>query len=423
MKLRTALPGLLAFAAIGLAQDNAFLLRNVTVHPVTSADVSAASLLVRDGVIAEIGAAKTKPPKGMLVIDGAGLHVYPGMIDSATSLGLTEIGAVRETSDISELGDFEPQLRALIAVNPSSEHIPVARANGVTAAVTLPGGGVIAGQGALIRLDGWTWEEMALQAPAAMMLRFPILTMSAGEPPERPRRIPYAEAKKKHEETLEKLRVFFEDARRYQKSKAATPGLPVDRRFEAMLPVLDGKLPVIVRANRERAIQEALEFAAREKIRMILAEPREFGAALATVKARGIPVILGPTHTLPVEEDAAYDSQYSLPGELHRQGIPFAFGTFDSADVRNLPYQAAAAVPFGLPREEAFKAVTINAARIWGVDGKLGSIEVGKSADFILTDGDPLETRTQVRKVFIRGREASVETRHTRLYEKYLNRP
>ncbi len=414
---------LILIAAACAAQDSTFLLRNVTVHPVTAPDVPAASLVVRDGVIAEITTAKAKPAKGLRVIDGAGMHVYPGMIDSATTLGLTEIGAVRETSDIAELGDFDPQLRAVIAVNPSSEHFPVARANGITSAITMPGGGLIAGQAALIRLDGWTWEEMAEQSSAAMTMRFPVLTLTAAaEPPARPRRISYAEAKKKHDEMLEKLRIFFEDARRYQKAKAS-PGLKADRKFEAMLPVLAGKLPVIVHASRERAIGEALAFAERENIRMILAEPREFGNTLAMVKARKIPVILGPTYALPIEEDAPYDSQYSLPGELHREGILFAFGSFGSPDVRNLPYQAAVPVAFGLPREEALKAVTINPAKIWGVDKTLGSIEVGKSADLIVTDGDPLETRTQVRQLFIRGHAVSLETRHTRLYERYLSRP
>ncbi|MEZ5398519.1 MAG: amidohydrolase family protein [Bryobacteraceae bacterium] len=418
--IRAVIPCLAAALA---AQDTTFLLRGVTVHPVTGPDVPAASLLVRDGLIASIENAKFKPPKGLRVVDAAGLHVYPGMIDSASTLGLTEIGAVRETSDIAELGDYDPQLRAVVAVNPASEHFPVARANGITTAITIPGGGVISGQAALIHLDGWTWEEMAITPSAAMLLRFPVLTlMQTGEEGGRPRRVPYAEARKKYDVALAKLSRFVEDARAYQQAKAAKANT-ADRRFEAMIPVLEKRIPLVVRAARERDIRAALDFAAKQNLRIVLAEPREFGDTLATVKERQIPVILGPTFALPIEEDAPYDSQYSLPGELHRQGVEFAFGSFDSADVRNLPYQAAAAVGFGLPRDAALKALTINPARLWGIADKAGSIEPGKWADLIVTTGDPLETSTQVRRLFIRGREVSLETRHTRLYEKYLNRP
>jgi imidazolonepropionase-like amidohydrolase len=399
------------------------LLRNATIHPVSGPEITG-SLLIKGGVIAD-SAPKINPAKGARVLDLKGLHVYPGMIDSATTLGLNEIDSIRETQDSQELGDFNPQLRSIIAVNASSELIPVARANGITSAVTLPGGGVIAGQAGLMHLDGWTWEEMSIQPSLAMHLRFPVLTTN---PPveffQQPRRIPYAEARKNYEEMLRKLRLFFEDARRYQKAKA-TPasGLQPDRKLEAMLPVLEGKLPVIVTAAREREIREALDFAEKEKIRLILAGPRSFGAQLERVKAANMPVLLGKTLSLPLDEDDPYDAQFTLPAELHRNGILFAFATFDSADVRNLPYQAAAAVPFGLPRAEALKAVTINAARIWRVDDKLGSIEKGKLADIIVTDGDPLETRTQIKHIFIRGREVDLQTKHTRLYEKYLNRP
>lgn len=410
----------LGAAAIAFAQE-AVLLRNATIHPVTGPEV-AASLLIKDGVIAEIGP-KIAAPKGLKTLDLKGLHIYPGMIDSATTLGLAEIGSVRETQDTTELGDYNPQLRAIIAVNPASEHIPVARANGITAAIVLPDGAVIGGQAGLMHLDGWTWEEMAIQRSAALHMKFPVLrTAISGEFFERPRTVGYKEAKPAHEEALRKLGMLFEDARRYAKAKGGA-GFQPDRKLESMLPVLEGKLPMMVAAVREREIREALDFAEREKIRVILAGPRRFGAQLERVKTRKIPVILGATMSLPLEEDDPYDAQYALPAELHRAGVQFAFATFDSADVRNLPYQAAAGVPFGLPAEEALKAVTINPAKIWGVDDKIGSVEKGKWADLIVTDGDPLEIRTQIKRMFIRGREVSLESRHTKLYEKYLTRP
>ncbi len=405
-----------------------FLIKDVALHPVTGPDVPVTSVLVRDGLVAEI-ALKIAAAKGVKVIEGKGLHLYPGMINSATTLGMAEIGAVRETNDVAELGDFNPQLRSLIAVNPSSEHIPVARANGITSAIALPNGGIIAGQAGLMHLDGWTWEEMDVKRSAAMHLRFPVLT-TTGTPAVGGRpvgaRPSFAEAKRRHEEMLSKLRLFFEDARRYQKAKAGTgtPGLVVDRKFEAMLPVLEGRQQVMVTAARNRTISEALEFAKRENIKIVLAGCREFTPELLKeIKAHNIAVILPETLALPLDEDDPYDAIYSLPAELHRAGILFAFATFDSSAARNLPYQAAASVPFGLEREDALKAVTINAAKIWGVDDKIGSVEKGKWADLVLADGDLLETRTQIKMMWIRGKAVDLETRHTKLSDRYSARP
>ena len=423
---------LTGFALAGLVwagTNDTFLIRDVALHPVSGPDIPVTSVLVRDGLIAEI-AAKIAAPKGMKVIEGKGLHLFPGMIDSATTLGLAEIGAVRETSDVAEIGDFNPQLRALIAVNPSSEHIPVARANGITSAIALPGGGVISGQAGLMHLDGWTWEEMDVKRSAAIHLRFPVISMAAEGGPGFGRgggagRITFTEAKRKHEEALLKLRLFFEDARRYRQAKAAGGvGFQTDRKLEAMLPALEGKQQVMVTAARKRTIGEALEFAKRESIKIVLAGCREFTPELLKeIKARNIAVILPETLDLPLDEDDPYDAIYTLPADLHRAGILFAFATFNSSAVRNLPYQAAASVPFGLEREDALKAVTINAAKIWGVDDRIGSVEKGKWADLVLADGDLLETRTTIKQMWIRGKAVDLESRHTKLSDRYISRP
>ena len=275
-----------------------------------------------------------------------------------------------------------------------------------------------------MHLDGWTWEDMDVKRSAAMHLRFPVLTMGGGGEfgPRGPAavRATYAEAKRKHDEDLQKLRLFFEDARRYQKTK----GGPVDRKLEAMLPVLEGKQQVMVTAVRKRAIAEALEFAKRENIKIVLAGCREFTPELLKeIKARNIAVILPETLALPLDEDDPYDAIYTLPADLHRAGILFAFATFDSSAVRNLPYQAAASVPFGLEREDALKAVTINAAKIWGVEDRIGSVEKGKWADLVLADGDLLETKTQIKQMWIRGKAVDLESRHTKLSDRYMARP
>ncbi len=424
--MRTPILAVLSACALLGAAGDSFLLRNVTVHPVSGPDVAAGSVLVVDGVIAEVGA-KIAAPKGVRVVDGKGLHVYPGMIDSGTELGLTEIGSIRETNDSAELGDFNPQLRAIVAVNPATEHIPVTRANGITSAITLPNGGVIAGQAGLIHLDGWTWEDMEVRRSAAMHLRFPLLMapagrfagMATGMP-----RVSYAEAKRNYDRKLMELREFFEKARRYQTAKAAAaPDFRTDLKFEAMLPVLERKEPVMITAARERAIRDALEFADKQKIRVVLADPVQADRFAAELKKREIPVILGPALALPPEEDDPYDKAFTEAGELYKAGVKIAFGTFKTSASRNLPYQAATAVAFGLPKEEALKAVTLNPAEIWGAGDKLGSIEKGKWADLMVTDGDPLETRTQIKQLYIKGKPVDLENRHHKLYEKYLARP
>ncbi len=432
---------ILTLAALAPMAAESVVIRNAHVVPVAGPEMDGASIVIVDGKITEVGKSAAGP-KGAKVIDAKGLRVYPGMIDSATEAGLSEISSVRETNDTGELGDFNPQLRALIAVNPASEHIPVIRANGITTAISLPfvgggggggrmGGGVsslITGQPALIHLDGWTWEDMAVKPSAAMELVFPAI--SAGRPRfmdnENPLfpRTAYAEAKRNYDKRLKELETFFEEARRYQKAKAAkAPGFKNDLKFEAMLPVLDGKLPVMVTAMRERSIKDAIAFADKQKIKIVIAGAREFGSTLADLKAKGIPVITGPTLALPVNEDDPYDSAFTLPAELYKAGVKFAFGSFGNQFSRNLPYQAANAVAFGLPYEEALKAVTINAAEIWGVGDQIGTIEKGKWADLMITDGDPLEAKTQVKYLLIKGRLVDLDNKHKRLYEKYLNRP
>lgn len=424
--------------------DDSFLIRGATVHPVASAEIQNGSVLVRDGKIVGIGR-NLAAPKGTRIVEGKGLHVYPGMIDSGTQMGLSEISSTRESVDTGELGKFDPQLRAEVAINPSSEHIPVTRANGITTVITLPmsaggeggggrrgggGGSIITGQAALVHLDGWTWEEMEIKKSAGMAMRLPTIISGGGRfgggdmPPDIAARFSYSESKKNYETELRELKEFFEEARRYQKAKAAGgKGFQTDLKFEAMLPVLEGKEPLIVMASRERAIKDAVQFADQQKVHVIIADPRELGKMGPELKARNIPAILGPTLALPLHEDDPYDSAFTLPGEFYKAGVKFAFGTFNNEFSRNLPYQAATAVAFGLPYDEALKAVTLNAAQIWGVSDKIGSIEEGKSADLMVTDGDPLEARTQVKQLYINGKSVDLDNKHKRLYEKYLNRP
>jgi imidazolonepropionase-like amidohydrolase len=431
--------------AAAAASDNTFLIRNVDVYPVTGAEMKGVSVLVQDGRVADIGA-RLVVPKGMRVVEGKGLRVYPGMIDSGTELGLSEISSVRESVDSGELGEFMPQLHAVVAINPESEHFGVVRVNGITSAMTFPssgaggggrfGGGdrqVISGQAALIHTDGWTWEDMTVNRSAAMHLIFPSTGGRGGRggaiPDSVLETIPgaaggsYMQARRTYEQQVAKLNDFFDQARQYQKEKNAHgAGFKPDLKMEAMLPVLEGKVPLAVSASRASAIHDAIAFSEKQRVKIVILQPRDIAKVGAELKAKNIPVILGRVLALPETEDDAYDEAFTQPAEAYKAGVKFAFGTFNNEFVRNLPYQAATAVGFGLPYDEALKAVTINAAQIWGASNDLGSVEKGKWADLMVTNGDPLETQTQVKYLFIKGREIPLVNKQTRLYEKYMSR-
>ncbi len=434
-------PKLLSFAlvfagsALFGAADNSVLIRNVTIHPVTAPDISNGSVLVIDGKIAEIGT-RIGARSGARTVDGRGLHLYPGLINAATNVGLEEIASLRDSVDLDEIGMFNPELKAEIAWNPSSQHIEVTRASGITSVISLPGSGarsfrggpgtVISGQGALMHLQGWTWEQAAVKPSAVMDMIFPQVETV-------PRRFaaflaqparPYKELERQYRERLKQMGEFFEDARRYEKATTAPgPDFRRDIRLEAMIPVIEGKTPLLVRAEREQMIKDAIAFADKEKIKIIIGDPREIGSTGPLLKQRNIPVVLGKTFDLPMRDDDPYDAPYTLPSDFYKAGVKICFGTFDVEFARNVPFEAAQAVAFGLPREEALKGLTINSAEILGAGDQLGSIAKGKLADLILTDGDPMQAKTNIKQMFIAGREVSLESRHTREYEKWMKRP
>jgi imidazolonepropionase-like amidohydrolase len=440
---------LFASAVVACAAANdTFFIRGVDVYPVTGPELKGVSVLVQDGKIADIGA-KIVAPKGMKIVEGKGLRLYPGMIDSNTELGLSEVGAERVTVDTGEIGEFMPQLKALSAVNPESAHFPVVRANGITSVMTFPaaggrggrgaGGQYISGQAALIHMDGWTWEDMEINRSAAVHLLFPAIAMRGGRGGMANVDFAdeialmfgggaaagtYTEAKRQYDTQVAKVTEFFEQVRQYQKERTANlPGFKRDLKFEAMLPVLEGKVPVAVPAAKERAIHDAVLFAEKEHIKIVILAPQEAGKEADELKAKNVPVILGRTEAVPESADLPYDYAESLPAQFYKAGVKFAFGTFDNEFSRNLPYNAARAVAYGLPYDAALKAVTINAAEIWGAGDKMGSIEKGKWADLMLTTGDPLETPTEIKALYIKGKQVDLSNKQTKLYEKYMARP
>jgi len=404
-----------------------FAIRNATIVPVTSAPIANGTIVFANGVITAVAANATVPADAT-VIDGTGLFVYPGMIDSGSNVGLVEVDSVAGTVDTSELGDFNPNSQAAVAINPHSELVPVTRVNGVTHLVATPEGGIISGQSALIQLAGWTPPEMVVKGPTAVHIRFPRLRSApiSDQPQDEEAE---KELRKSYTRDVDKLRDILRDAQAYGKAAAARRASQSVERFdrdlilEALVPVVEGRVPVVMHANLARDIRAALAFADEFKLKVILSGAQDVGRLLDDVKRRGIPVILGPILSLPQREDDPYDLLFTNAKTLHDAGVPFAIQTSDAHNTRNLPYHAASCAAFGLPKDEALKAVTLYPARIWGVADRLGSLEVGKSASLILTDGDPLEIRTNVRQVFIGGEEIPMDSRHTLLYEKFRRRP
>ncbi|MGE0131219.1 MAG: amidohydrolase family protein [Blastocatellales bacterium] len=405
---------------------NIYAIRNARIVTVTGAVIERGTVLIRDGKIAEVGA-RVSVPGNAKVIDGTGLSVYPGLIDCGTQLGLTEIGSIQETRDTTELGDFNPHMRAIVAVQPHSELIPVSRANGITSAITRPSGRLVSGQAALINLDGWTWQEMTLKAPAAMAMEYPRAPRgrAAAFLPAQAA----ANVAQMRDRQLNSLRQKLEDAQAYAKAKdarAADKNLParaVDHVLEALIPVIKGELPVLMAANSEREIKGAVELADKYKLKLIISGADDAWKVASLLKEKNIPVIIGPVTDLPNNEDDDYDVNFSHAGKLSKAGVRFAFQTADAAYVRNLPYQAGTSAAFGLAKDEALKAVTIYPAQIFGVDKLVGSIETGKIANLIVTDGDPLEFKTNVKHMFINGKPVDLSSRHTKLYDKFNARP
>jgi imidazolonepropionase-like amidohydrolase len=404
-----------------------FAIRNATIVPVTSAPIANGTIVFANGVITAVGA-NVAVPAGATVIDGTGLFVYPGLIDSGSHVGLVEIESVPGTVDTAELGDINPNARAEVAVNPHSNTIPVTRVNGITSVVTEPEGGIISGSSAMIQLAGWTPKEMTLKAPLAMHIHFPRLRTAAFD--EVPQDEEAAkEATKTYTKQIDKLRDTLRDAQSYARAAAARTNHPDIKRFdrdlilEALVPVVEGREPVVMHANLERDIRAAIKFADEFKLKVILADAEDVAKVIPELKSHNIPVILGPILSLPPREDDPYDLVYGNAKTLFDAGIPFAIQSQDAHNARNLPYQAAACAAFGLPKDAALRAVTIAPAQIFGMADRIGSLETGKLANIIVTDGDPLEIVTHVKRLFIGGEDISLDTNQTLLWEKFKARP
>jgi imidazolonepropionase-like amidohydrolase len=401
-----------------------------TVHTITGGDIENGTVVVDNGRITAVGAGLAAPA-GSTVIDCKGKQVYPGFIAAASSLGLIEIATIEGSNDTQETGDLNPNIRAEVMFNPDSDILPVTRINGVTSALVIPGGGAIHGTSALMHLDGWTQEDMTVRAPVALHVDWPGFgnrNPFFGPPPGPPS----ADEIKAQAAAVKTIRDAFGDARAYETARAAESGKGVpahdaDVRWDAMRRVVRGEIPVFFHANSALQLRGVIEFVDEQKLKGVVIVGGDDAWRFADeLKARDIAVITGGVLSLPPRASDPYDEGFTLPARLAAAGVRFCIsdgGGRNVANARNLPFHAGMAAAFGLPRDEALKAVTLYPAQILGVGDRLGSIEPGKIADLQVTDGDPLMEQTHCERVLIAGRPISMESRQTRLFHKYDSRP
>lgn len=391
-----------------------------TVHTVTGPTLDDGYVVFKDGVIMEVGQGRPPRVRNAEVINADGMHLYPGLVAADTTLGLVETGAVDVTRDHSELGDITPEVRAAVAVNPDSDLIPVARANGILTAMVFPSGGLVAGRGSVIRLDGWTWEQMTIVPAAGLVISWPRTEPDMRESWWRPEPKPEKEQREAIEKNLRRIDDLFDDAGDYITAVGADPTQGTDLRYEAMRDVLARRAPIFVHASTQGQIESAVTWAARRELDIVIVGGREAGQAAAMLREHDVPVIIGGLHALPGHRDDAYDEPFTLPSRLYQAGVRFAIASgAGAAHERNLNHNAATAVAFGLPQDQALKAVTADAATIIGIGDTHGAIEVGKAATLIVTTGDPLQITTDTLIAWIDGRRIDLGSRHKALYEKY----
>jgi imidazolonepropionase-like amidohydrolase len=429
---------ILLLAAIALALDasaKSLLLKNATVHTVAKGDIQNGQVLITDGKILAVanGDANLQADQ---TVDLNGAHLYPGFINAAGWLGLVEIDQVRATHDMSESGEFTPDVRAWMAVNPDSELLAVARANGITHTVAVPGGGIVSGQSGLIQLGaGWTVEDLKAKGPLAMHLFWPPMTLDTtprDQARDKEKQKSLEEQAKERRMKLKEIDDFFAQAESYAAQEhSETKRVPA---WESMIPVVRGEIPLVIHADSYRQIKAAMKFAQEHKYRVIISGGRDAAKLAKELAAQKIPVIFERVYNDgdglsagTIRDTEPYDVHFHTPAILAEAGVKVAvtggLGGEEASNVRNIPYLAAQAMAFGLPHDEALKAVSLNVAEMYGFSDRLGSIEVGKEASLFSSTGDALDIRSRVTAVWIKGEPVSLENHQTRLYEKYRSRP
>lgn len=401
-------------------ENGIFLLKGATLHTVTNG-IFVGDILLKDGKIADIGPSITSADNAVKTMDCKGKHIYPGLIDSGCRLGLVEIESVSVTNDFNELGDFIPHMKALTAINPNAVAIPVTRTNGVTTVFSKPEGSTFSGQGVLINLFGYNPDQMSAGAERVVM-QFPS-TGRRGRWDKRSEE----DITKDADKALKNINDIWESANSYIKidsaAKAENKSWATNNpQMEALKPIVQGVMPIFIEVNSKADIEKALIWINEKKIKAVLTGVAEGWRVADKIAKAKLPVIVGPVLSVPRRANDKYDIAYKNPSIMSKAGIKLAIRSNNAENTRNLPFEAGFAAAYGMGVEEALKAVTINAAEIFGVADQYGSLTKGKVANVIITDGDPFETKTQIEKVFIKGWSIPIESRQTLLYDEFLER-
>ena len=425
--LFSGMAAMLFFLTVLHAQETAkakrgiFALTNATIVTVTKGTIEGGTLVIGvDGKISALGE-DVDIPADAQVIDCAGRFIYPGMIDSGTQLGLSEVGSISLTQDYNEIGDITPHMQALTAVNPNSAAIPVTRVNGVTTVISAPTGGLMPGTAALINLVGYTPEQM-YAGFKGVVLNFP----SAAKRGRWDRRSD-KEREEEYEKAAKELNDIWDQAGLFHRIDSAARAVGEEPDYnpemQSLLPVVRGQMTLMIEVNRDEDIRKALEWIKDRKIqKVVLTGVAEGWRVAEEIAKAGLPVITGPVLSTPARASDRYDRPYANAGIMQKAGVKVAIRTGDIENVRNLPYNAGFAAAYGMGKEEALKAVTIVPAEILGVADRMGSLEVGKEANLFVSTGDPFETATQFERLFIGGWEVPIDSRQIQLYNEFLNR-
>jgi imidazolonepropionase-like amidohydrolase len=405
-------------------QSEPVALRGATIHTVTNGVIENGTIVFENGVIIAVGA-DVEIPAGARVVDVSGKHIYPGLIDAYSTVGIGEIGAVDVSSDVNELGDFNPNIRAEVAVNAESRHIGTSRSAGVLVTLTTPGGGLISGMSSAMSLEGWDWEEMSMKSAAALNVNWP------NPNPRRGRGRGFGRGRggatqgppPTYAERVEQLKDFFAEARAYRDAAAAGEQTRTDSRYIAMIPAINGEIPVVVSADGAAQINDAITWAQEEGLRLVIRGGRDAIHVADRLVAEDIPLIITSTMAAPSRQYEGYDGAYSMPARLHEAGVRFAIsGGSGTLYTNRLPWEAGVAVAFGLPEEEALKAVTINAAEFMGISDMVGSLERGKQATLLITTGTPLDMTSDIEQTYIQGREIDMMDIQKFFFQKYMQK-
>ena len=386
-------------------------------------------ILIQNGKIRAIGNS-IKTPKGCKIVEWKNSEIYPGLISPGSSLGLAEINALRPTRDLSEVGTHTPAIEAWVAVNPDSELIPVARANGITHSLIIPMGGMISGTSGLLQLHGWGIEEMVIKKQVALHLWWPGHGLSIPQPSLKSKTKPksIADQDKERIKRITEINEYFDQAIAYQKLKqSGDQSFAQIPSWEAMIPAVEGKVPIMIHADESRQIKAAVQWAQKRGYQIILSGARDSWKHADWLAENKIPVIFRHIFSAPPHRSSPHDYYFKAPGILARAGVSLSIGLplggWATANQRNLPYHAAHGIAHGFSREKALASITIEPAKALGMEKEMGTLQVGKHATFLCASGDILDLRTRVEKIVIQGIEVSVESRHTRLNQRYKDRP